>query len=87
MLEKNKKYTFAEFIGAIEADDFDNPTQDYLDWGSNFVDAFPQVMKNEVHFGDCTNQAVTCNICIYETLLKDYYKYYFNEEEWRKENL
>lgn len=81
-----KKYTFAEFIGAIEDDDFDNPSEDNLEWARQFVDAFPQVMKTEVHFGDCTKAPVACNICIYETLLSDYREYYFNEEKWREEN-
>jgi hypothetical protein len=83
----NKKYTFAEFVGAIEADDFDNPHEDYLDWGNTFVDAFPNIMKTEKHGGDCTNEPYTCAICIYETLLKDYYEYCFNEVEWRIHNL
>ena len=83
----SKKYTFAEFIGAIEGDDFDNPSEDNLAWGRQFVDAFPQVMKTDIHFGDCTKEPVTCNICIYQTLLEDYREYYFNEEEWRKVNL
>jgi len=83
----NKKYTFVEFMAACEGDDFDSPSQDNIDWAEQFVDAFPKIMKTEVHFGDCTNHAVSCNICIFETLLRDYRKYYFNEEEWRKENI
>ena len=50
----SKKYTFAEFIGAIEDDDFDNPSEDNLAWGRQFVDAFPQMMKTDIHFGACT---------------------------------
>jgi len=85
--DQSNKYTFAQFIGAIEGDDFDNPTEDDLKWGEQFVDSFPQIMKTERHFGDCTKAPVSCSICIYRTLLLDYEEYCFNEEEWRKTNL
>ena len=81
------KYTFVQFIAACEDDNFDNPSIDNIKWAEQFIDAFPQIMKTELHFGDCTKAPVTCNLCIYRTLLLDYEKYYFNEEAWRKENL
>lgn len=31
----NKKYTFAEFVGAIEDVDFDNPYEDYYEYCFN----------------------------------------------------
>lgn len=83
----NQKYTFAEFVGAIEGDDFDNPTKNDLMWGNQFVDYFPEMMKTQQHGGDCTKEPYTCPICIYQTLLTDYEKYVFDEENWRKENL
>lgn len=83
----NKKYTFVQFIAACEGEIFDNIEDDWLGWAERFVDHFPHIMKTEPHFGDCTNHAVSCSICIYKTLLLDYEEYYFNEEEWRKTNL
>jgi hypothetical protein len=83
----NKKYTFHQYIAAIEGDDFDNITEDNLKWADQFIDAFPKIMKTELHYGDCTNVPCTCTICIYRTLLLEYEEYYFNEEEWRKVNL
>jgi hypothetical protein len=83
---KNKKYTFYEFVAAIEAEDFDNPSSDDFKWSEQFVNSFSEIMKTDYHFGDCTNAPCTCTICIYKTLLMDYEEYYFNEEKWREEN-
>lgn len=87
MEEDNKQYTFVEFVAAIESDDFDNITENALKWANSFINEFPNIMKTEYHFGDCTGHAITCAICIYENLLLDYKEYIFNEINWRKSKL
>lgn len=81
------KYTFVEFIAALESDDFDNPSAECLQWAESLINDIPKIFKKEYHFGDCTKAPISCNLCIFETLLSDYRKYYFNEIKWRAENL
>lgn len=82
-----KKYTFVEFVAALESKDFDVIDQNYLNWANQFVDSFPDIAKNEYHGGDCTKMPGACPICFYETLLEEYRIYYFEEEKFRKEYL
>lgn len=82
----NRKYTFVEFIAALDCDDFDVLEDSWVKWAEQFVTHLNSPDSN-YHHGDCTKQPVSCYLCVMETLLKDYREYYFNEEEWRKENL
>jgi hypothetical protein len=82
---KNDKYTFVQFLAAIESDDFDNIDKVWLDWANKFVEHFPEIMKTEQHGGDCTKMPGSCPVCSYESLLAEYRIYYFDEERWRKE--
>ena len=82
----NRKYTFVEFVAALECDDFDVLEESWLKWAKEFVSHL-NTDEVGVHYGDCTNQPISCYLCVIETLLKDYREYYFNEERWRKENL
>ena len=36
---------------------------------------FWHLINDGKHYGDCTNQNVTCTICYFETLLHKYYLY------------
>ena len=81
-----KKYTFIEFIAACESDDFDNIDVTWIPWANQFVSH----LNSEygcIHYGDCTKHAISCYLCNIESLLKNYKEYYFNEVEWRTENL
>lgn len=80
------KYTFVQFVAALESKDFDDIEPGWLNWAEGLIDKYPK-MLNEVHHGDCTKSAISCNLCVLESLLEDYRNYFFNEEEWRKENL
>lgn len=88
-----KKYTFAEFLAAKESIsyaepdsyyNFDNPDPSWLTHFKN--DGLPD-LKDEIHLGDCTKFPTACYLCGLEDDLRDYRKYYFNEEKWRKDNI
>jgi hypothetical protein len=80
------KYNFVEFIAALDSKDFDDIEPSWLKWAEELVEDYPRLL-NAGHHGDCTKSAISCNLCVLESLLTDYRKYYFNEEEWRKENI
>ncbi len=73
---KNKKYTFVEFIAAQESDDFDNIDPKWLEWAKKFVSGMGD-MGDLVHNGDCTKQAISCLLCVYEQMLSSYHDYFF----------
>jgi hypothetical protein len=81
------KYKFNEFLAAMESDDFDIIEESWLEWANKFISSIPNVLMTDYHGGDCTKMPAPCPICVYETLLTDYREYYFDEENWRKENL
>lgn len=91
----NKKYTFVEFVAASEHGiipdkdgySFDNPNPQWLETWKNWIPDFLTTEPTSSHYGDCTKQNITCQLCLLEMLLKDYYKYYFHEEQFRKEDL
>jgi hypothetical protein len=86
MNKKIVKYNFLQFIAACESNDFDVIEESKLEWATEFIHAFPVVMQSAIHCGDCINLSAPCPICIYETMLADYYEYYFNETNWRMNN-
>lgn len=81
----SRKYTFVEFIAALDSDDFDNIDDSWLEWAKGFVGHFNSP-NSSVHYGDCTRAPISCYLCTMEALLRDYREYYFNEEEWRLKN-
>jgi len=82
----NKKYTFIEFIAACESDNFDNIDESWIHWAKQFVSHLNSDTAN-IHLGDCTKMPISCYLCNIENLLKNYREYYFNEIEWRKNQL
>jgi hypothetical protein len=84
--EQSKKYTFVEFVAAWESDDFDDIEPSWLRWAEHLIENYGKLL-NAHHLGDCTKTPISCNLCVLESLLTDYREYYFNEEEWRKNNL
>lgn len=75
-----KKYTFIEYLAACEGDDFNNLESSWIQWATDLVDDIPKILKEEKHDGDCTKQSHTCNFCLIETLLNEYYRYYFDKK-------
>jgi hypothetical protein len=84
--ESDRKYTFIEFIAALESKDFDNVDSSWMEWALTFVEEIKNPV-NSKHEGDCTRTPAPCYLCVFEGLLNDYRDYYFNEEKWRGENL
>ena len=76
---KDKKYTFVEYIAAVEGEDFNTIEPSWLVWANDLADSIPETLKKEIHEGDCTKQSHTCNLCLIETLLNEYYRYYFKD--------
>ena len=74
-----KKYTFIEYLAACESEDFDKLDESWIPWATDFVDDIPRTLKEEKHEGDCTKQSHTCSLCLIETVLNDYYRYYFDK--------
>jgi hypothetical protein len=74
------KYTFEEFIAAEEGDDFNVIEPNNLKWAKGFVKSMGD-SGNLIHFGDCTKQAISCPLCVYELYLSEYHQYYFSTED------
>ena len=74
------KYTFVEFIAALEGDDFNVIESSNLTWAKGFVESMGNV-SDLIHEGDCTKQNISCPLCVYEIYLKEYREYYFNEQD------
>ena len=79
----NGKYTFYEFAAAMESGDFDNIDNSWLEWAEKTI---PKFFEINYHYGDCTKTPMSCNLCLLESLLHEYYQYYFNEDKFREEN-
>ncbi len=79
-----KKYTFIQFIVALESDNFDNIDKTWIPWATEFISHLKS--ESDQHVGDCTNTPISCYLCTIEYLLRNYREYYFNEELWRTEN-
>lgn len=61
--------TLIEFIA--EKDEVD------IEWVKNFINGLMKsVIENPVHYGDCTNDIHTCNLCCLEGILNEYYVYF-----------
>ena len=81
------KYTLAEFIAALESEDFDSIDSKWLTWANGQMINLLHPLSRQKHDGDCTKQPFTCSLCLLQHYLEDYKQYFFNEEAWRKDNL
>lgn len=79
------KYTFTEFVAALESDDFDKIEDNNLVRAKSFISDYPKVMETQVHGGDCTRESYSCPFCLMEHFLMEYKMYFFNEDIFRKE--
>jgi len=44
-----------------------------IEWATKFLNGlFEGIKLNPVHFGDCTSEPNTCNLCLLSSLLDDY---------------
>jgi len=76
-----KKYTFVEFTAAQEGRNFNIIEAENLEWATGFIESM-STSANLVHHGDCTKENISCPLCVYETLLREYREYYFEEGDW-----
>ena len=61
--------TLIEFIAEQEGND--------IEWAKKFIEEIMKaVIKEPNHYGDCTKENVTCNLCCLEGILNDYYEYF-----------
>ena len=74
------KYTFVEFIAALEGDDFNVIEPINLKWAKGFVESMGNI-SDLIHHGDCTKQNISCELCVYEVYLKEYREYYFDKQD------
>ena len=79
------KYSFKEFLSALESEDFDKVDNNY---GEKYIKNICEILcdDNSKHYGDCTKHSITCYLCNLQYYLEDYKNYFFDEEIWRKEN-
>ena len=67
-MDKLKVKTLIEFIADEEKIDIPSAKN----W---IAELMKTVIDNPLHYGDCTKQNVSCNMCLLEGILNDYYKY------------
>ena len=83
-----KKYTFVEFVAALEGEDFDVLEDSWLEWSKKFIEVLPKShLSFGRHQGDCTRESVVCELCLYEYYLREFKVYSLDEEKFRKEHL
>lgn len=79
---KATKYSFVEFIAALECDDFDKLEDTWVEWAKEFVSHITTI---DCHDGDCVKLPISCYPCTIESLLEDYRLYYLNEDKFRED--
>ena len=67
-MDKLKVKTLIEFIADEEKIDIPSAKT----W---IEELMKTVIESPLHYGDCTKQNVSCNMCLLEGILNDYYKY------------
>ena len=81
----DKKYTFIEFMSALQDADFDVINDKKLTCGRNFMKVCFEELENS-HDGDCTKSSHPCLLCALEHYLIEYKEYTFDEKKWRNLN-
>lgn len=70
-----EKMTLHEFFYREFDSDFDNQED-----ATNFLNSIAQFPDKIKHYGDCTNENISCHLCMLTDLLNAYYKYIKNEK-------
>lgn len=64
--------TFTQFlVDYFREEDFDTNEQGCID----YIDEMSELLKKDVHYGDCTKQNISCKICEFQNQLDAYYEY------------
>lgn len=80
------KYSFVEFLAAVEGRDFDIIEDSWMRWAERFLSGYDKIWPSARHYGDCTKHSSPCHICMLHAMMNEYYEYFFNEDKWRLEN-
>lgn len=74
------KLSFTDFV-RHEAFSWRDPASQ--EWAKGFLGG---IIENDTHFGDCTKVPCSCYLCTLQNLLDDYQKYFFDYDNWVKDN-
>lgn len=80
MTNLKPKLSFTEFV-RHEAFSWRDPASQ--EWAKRFLGG---IIENDTHFGDCTKAPCSCYLCTLQNLLDDYQKYFFDYDNWVKDN-
>ena len=86
-MEAKKKYTFKQFIAALDSRDFDVLDHNSIETTKAFIQKINDL--DFVHSEDSIKdkKIAGCDLCKLQNYLEEYRLYYFDEEYYRKEYL
>lgn len=80
-----KKYTFKEFVAAIESENFDRIDRNAIETTKSF---FLKLHEQDFVYIDKEGKfSLSCDLSLLENYLKEYRMYQFDEEKFRREYL
>ena len=84
-MEAKKKYTFKQFIAALNSENFDEIDANCIESTQSFFQKLNDL--DFTHIEDAGEISLVCDLCILENYLQEYRIYQFDEEYYRKEYL
>ena len=86
-MEAKKKYTFKQFIAALDSREFDTLDHNSIETTKSFIQKINDLdfVHTESSINDKTIRG--CDLCKLQNYLEEYRLYYFDEAYYRKEYL
>lgn len=84
-MEAKKKYTFKEFIAALDSQNFDELDPNAIEITKSYFQKLNDL--DFTHIEKDGQISLVCDLCVLENYLKEYRIYQFDEEYYRKEYL
>jgi hypothetical protein len=86
-METKQKYTFKQFIAALDSRNFDTLDHNSIETTKSFFQKLNDL--DFVHIENNINdrRLRVCDLCKLQAYLEEYRLYYFDEEQYRKEYL
>jgi hypothetical protein len=84
-MEAKKKYTFKQFIAALDSQNFDELDPNAVASTKSYFQKLNDL--DFTHIEDAGQISLVCDLCILENYLKEYRIYQFDEAYYRKEYL
>ena len=81
----SKKYTFKQFIAALNSNDFNELDHNSIESTKSYFQKLNDL--DFTHIEDKGQISLVCDLCILENYLKEYRIYQFDEAYYRKEYL